>query len=219
MIALPLVAGLVVLGIAIVVAAAKAISQLAAAREDADKNFSTCPVGSPAQTCPLQGLSETEKADVKQAITDAKSMLEKTKKDIETWDAATQARAQKWFGDSSEATQQKMFDRTNKELDKLNKLTPENFQHVEPGEDSKVYAYVYPNDDTKIYLGDSFADAPATGKDSKAGTLIHEISHFDSVGGTKDNAYGTKDSEDLAKTDSAAAQDNADSFEYFVEGQ
>ncbi len=213
------VAGGVPLGVAAPVAADRASSQLKAAQDDANKNSSTRPVGSPAQPCPLKGLSETEKADVKQAITDAKSMLEKTKKDIETWDAATQARAKKWFGDSSEATQKKMRDRTDEEITKLNKLTPDNFHPVEPGKDSKVYAYVYPNDDAKLYLGDSFAGAPATGKDSKAGTLVHEISHFDSVGGTKDNAYGTKNAEDLAKTDSAAAQANADSFEYFVEGQ
>jgi peptidyl-Lys metalloendopeptidase len=213
-----LIAGLIVLGVAAVIGAGVAIGKLIEAGKDADANFFDCPVGSPSGTCPAKALSEHGKTEVKQAMADAKAMLEKTKKDLETWDQPTQGRAKKWFGDSSEATRQKMLDRTNKELDKLSKLTTDDFHPAEPGEED-CYAYVYPNDDTKIYLGNSFPGAPATGKDSKAGTLVHEMSHFNSVGGTKDNVYGTKDAQDLAKTDPAKAQANADSFEYFVEGQ
>jgi hypothetical protein len=54
MIAPLLVAGLVVLGVAAVIAAAAAISKLVEAGKDADKNFSACPVGSPSSTCPLK---------------------------------------------------------------------------------------------------------------------------------------------------------------------
>ena len=42
-----------------------------------------------------------------------------------------------------------------------------------------VYAYVYPNQPYKIYLGRVYWTAPAAGTDSQAGTLIHEMSHFD----------------------------------------
>ena len=43
------------------------------------------------------------------------------------------------------------------------------------------YADVYPNDPYKIYLCRVFWQAPLTGTDSKAGTLIHEMSHFNVV--------------------------------------
>ena len=36
-----------------------------------------------------------------------------------------------------------------------------------------VYAFVYPNQPFKIYLGRVYWSAPATGTDSQAGTLIH----------------------------------------------
>src|SRR5207244_11052934 len=59
MIAPLLVIGLVVLGIAAVIAAAAAISKLVEAGKDADKNFSACPVGSPSSTCPLKDKALT----------------------------------------------------------------------------------------------------------------------------------------------------------------
>jgi peptidyl-Lys metalloendopeptidase len=36
----------------------------------------------------------------------------------------------------------------------------------------------------------AFWPAPANGTDSKAGTLIHEMSHFNVVAGTNDWVYG-----------------------------
>ena len=53
-----------------------------------------------------------------------------------------------------------------------------------------AYAYVYSNQPYRIYLCSVFWSAPATGTDSKAGTLVHETSHFNVVAGTNDNAYG-----------------------------
>lgn len=80
-----------------------------------------------------------------------------------------------------------------------------------------VYAYVYPNDPYKIYLGRVYWTAPATGTDSKAGTLIHEMSHFTVVADTDDVVYGQTGAKNLAITDPAAAIRNADSHEYFAE--
>ena len=80
-----------------------------------------------------------------------------------------------------------------------------------------VYAYVYPNQPYKIYLCGVFWTAPATGTDSKAGTLIHEMSHFTVVAGTDDWAYGQTNAKALAISDPAKAVDNADSHEYFAE--
>ena len=58
---------------------------------------------------------------------------------------------------------------------------------------------------------------PEHGTDSKAGTLVHEMSHFDIVAGTEDHVYGQAGAKSLAISDPARAVDNADSHEYFAE--
>lgn len=79
------------------------------------------------------------------------------------------------------------------------------------------YAYVYPNQPYDIYLCKAFWTAPLAGTDSKAGTLIHEMSHFDVVAATDDVVYGQSASRNLAITDPNSAITNADSHEYFAE--
>jgi len=79
------------------------------------------------------------------------------------------------------------------------------------------YAYVYPTQPYKVYLCRAFWSAPLTGTDSKGGTLVHELSHFNVVAGTDDWAYGQSAAKQLALSDPAKARDNADSHEYFAE--
>lgn len=79
------------------------------------------------------------------------------------------------------------------------------------------YAYVYPNQPYNIYLCKAFWTAPMTGTDSKAGTIIHEMSHFTVVAGTDDFAYGHTNAKNLAISDPAKAVGNADNHEYFAE--
>jgi len=84
---------------------------------------------------------------------------------------------------------------------------------------SGVYAYVYPTDKThQIYLCGAFWPSPvAGGFDTKAGTLIHELSHFNDLVATDDWVYGTNGARNLARTEPARAVNNADNFEYFAE--
>jgi peptidyl-Lys metalloendopeptidase len=79
------------------------------------------------------------------------------------------------------------------------------------------YAYVYPNQPYNIYLCGAFWSAPLTGTDSKAGTLIHEMSHFTIIAGTDDYVYGQTGAMKLAKDNPAKAIMNADNHEYFAE--
>jgi peptidyl-Lys metalloendopeptidase len=81
----------------------------------------------------------------------------------------------------------------------------------------RYYAYVYPNDHNRIYRCSVFWQAPPTGTDSRAGTIIHETSHFTVVAGTDDWAYGKTAAANLAISDPNKAVDNADSHEYFAE--
>lgn len=80
-----------------------------------------------------------------------------------------------------------------------------------------AYAYVYSNQPYTIYLCNAFWSAPSTGTDSKAGTLVHEMSHFNVVAGTDDWAYGQSAAKSLARSNPSRAVDNADSHEYFAE--
>ncbi|KAF9469757.1 deuterolysin M35 metalloprotease [Collybia nuda] len=79
------------------------------------------------------------------------------------------------------------------------------------------YAYVYPSSFGVVYLCNAFWNAPVTGTDSRAGTLIHESSHFTRNGGTNDYTYGQSSCKSLAISNPGNAVFNADSHEYFAE--
>jgi len=84
-----------------------------------------------------------------------------------------------------------------------------------------VYAYVYPSDASHtIYVCSAFWPAPiAGGFDTKAGTLIHELSHFSDICGTNDYVYGVTGARNLARTNPGQAVANADNYEYYCESQ
>ena len=88
---------------------------------------------------------------------------------------------------------------------------------VDCGCKKTYYAYVYPTQPYVIYVCKAFWTAPMTGTDSKGGTLVHEMSHFNVVAGTDDWVYGQSGAASLAISDPAKAIDNADSHEYFGE--
>ncbi|HYD82069.1 MAG TPA: M35 family metallo-endopeptidase [Paucimonas sp.] len=88
---------------------------------------------------------------------------------------------------------------------------------VDCGCKKRYYAYVYPNQPYKIYVCRAFWSAPMTGTDSKGGTLVHEMSHFNAVAGTDDWVYGQAGAKQLAISEPDKAVENADSHEYFAE--
>ncbi len=85
------------------------------------------------------------------------------------------------------------------------------------GPNASAFAYVFPNSPYTIFLCNAFWNAPLTGTDSKAGTLIHETSHFTVVAGTSDFAYGQASARSLAINNPGNASNNADNHEYFAE--
>jgi len=84
-----------------------------------------------------------------------------------------------------------------------------------------VYAYVYPSDrQHHIYFCGAFWPIKSIGGyDTKAGTILHELSHFDDLAGTDDWSYGVTPCKNLARTNPARAIANADNYEYFGETQ
>ena len=80
-----------------------------------------------------------------------------------------------------------------------------------------TFAYVRWGGNAREVMGlcPTFFRAARTGQDSQGGIILHEMSHL--ALGTRDHAYQPRGAEALAKDDPAAAQMNADSYEYFAE--
>ena len=160
-------------------------------------------------------------AVIDQALVDARDMLNNKLAELECWDDAAKQNLKTWMGSDSEATRDKIKDRIKKQLELNGRTTIGSFKPVpdtEPDRLKNAYAYVYRNDkDHTVYIGKAFGPAPATGTNSKAGTLTHEMSHFSDAGGTKDNVYGENPCKILGASDPDKAQQNADSFEYYLE--
>lgn len=68
-----------------------------------------------------------------------------------------------------------------------------------------------------VYPTGVFWDIAVSGPNSRAGTLIHESSHFTQNGGTDDIVYGTSGARDLASSSPSQAINNADNYEYYAE--
>jgi hypothetical protein len=83
------------------------------------------------------------------------------------------------------------------------------------GCDPGVFAYTYKGTST-IWFCDAYWSAPATGTDSKAGTVVHEHTHSDAL--TDDIQYGQTGCRTLARTQPDKAIHNADTHEYYAGG-
>jgi len=83
--------------------------------------------------------------------------------------------------------------------------------------DEPYYAFIRRTEPFRVNLCTFYWSAPRLGTDSRAGTILHEVSHFNEVGGTEDHAYGAALASALARNDSSRAVNNADSIEYFAE--
>ncbi len=162
---------------------------------------------------------EAEKADkaIEKAIEDQKKMLEAKKKELERWNDTDKATFKKWFGKDDDASRDTIKTRINKMLEANKKLTKNNFK-ASKDPSSHLAAEVDPSDKSHtIELGKAFKKLPATGENSRAGTISHEMSHFNDIAGTDDHVYGTEPSKKLAKDNPDKAMNNADSFEYYLE--
>jgi peptidyl-Lys metalloendopeptidase len=158
----------------------------------------------------------SELATAQAALSQATDALKSTISHINSGDADTANKAMTWLGvhNSTEAGQVKDVLNLALALAANPSFLCDNSTYVTLGD---VYAHVLPTDPFVIKLGAFFWPAPDTGFDSKPGTLIHEMTHFSSVGATADLAGDTSSSKALAQSDPAGARRNANNYEYFVE--
>jgi peptidyl-Lys metalloendopeptidase len=148
-----------------------------------------------------------------QAILSARSYSENAKGYLNS--NATGARYSSWFGaytGTRYATAQQHFTTIDAALDQTGGQVK-----INCGCTDNFYAYVFKNDHYQIYVCNAYWNAPLVGTDSKAGTLIHEMSHFTIVADTDDYVYGQAAARNLANTNPTNAVDNADNHEYFAE--
>jgi peptidyl-Lys metalloendopeptidase len=153
----------------------------------------------------------SQQADITSAVSAALSMA--TDGDAYMARGTMGTRYTKWFGavDSGRGATIKSHFAALKDAFATKPIT------VDCGCKKTYYAYVYPTQPYTIYVCKAFWSAPMTGTDSKGGTLVHEMSHFNVVASTDDWVYGQSGAASLAISNPSQAIDNADSHEYFGE--
>ncbi len=157
--------------------------------------------------------SASQIATVGNAVLSARAYSERAKGYLAA--GTTGARYTTWFGaytSSRYATAQQHFVAIDNAMDQTGGQVT-----INCGCNDNYYAYVIKNQPYQIFVCNAFWSAPLIGTDSKAGTLIHEISHFTVVADTDDHAYGQGLAQSLAISNPTLALDNADSHEYFAE--
>ena len=155
----------------------------------------------------------TQQSTIATAVAGARSYANEAVTYLATQNTSSQ-RFAKWFGSASVTAN---WDRIRTNFTKIQDGFTNRAVVVDCGCKKTYFAYVYSNQPYKIYVCKAFWSAPMTGTDSKAGTLIHEMSHFTVVAGTNDWAYGQAAAASLALTDVQKAIANADNHEYFAE--
>jgi hypothetical protein len=132
---------------------------------------------------------------------------------------ADDAAYKEWFGTHTTgrmATVKSTYSKIKK------KMEDEEFEYDLTSCSKNIYAYTYANT-TKIWVCKKYWAAPATGTDSKAGTLLHEHSHAsagreDVKDANGNTVYGQTACRKLAKDNPDDAIKNADNHEYYAGG-
>ncbi len=157
--------------------------------------------------------SASQIATVGNAVLSARAYSERAKGYLNA--GTTGSRYTTWFGaytSSRYATAQQHFTAIDNALDQTGGQVT-----INCGCNDNYFAYVYKNQPYQIFVCNAFWSAPLVGTDSKAGTLIHEMSHFTVVADTDDHVYGQGLAQSLAISNPTQALDNADNHEYFAE--
>jgi len=118
-----------------------------------------------------------------------------------------------WFGTYSASNRQFTTSCFNAVYNRLNNAEFNGYCNP-AGCGSNVYGYVYPTDSTfTVYMCNLFWTIP----NERVNTIVHEMSHFRSLGGTNDYAYGKPNCQALARNNPNQASRNADNICYFSE--
>lgn len=156
--------------------------------------------------------TSSQQLDILDAVDAARSISGDAVSSLSGSPSAT-PRYTKWFGTFSSAA----WDDVKSHFLAIKEAFDDENVTVDCSCKKTYFAYVYPGQPYKIYVCKAFWSAPMNGTDSKGGTLVHEMSHFNVVASTDDRAYGQRDAAALASSNPAGARGNADNHEYFAE--
>ncbi len=192
---------------------AQKLDAAAAGAKPCNPNKQDCGGGGTGGNISFVGCSATQISTATSAVNAARTYSENSKGYLNT--GTVGARYTTWFG----AYTSSRYATANSHFVSIDAAMDQNAGQIKIncGCSQSAYAYVYPTRPYEIFVCRAFWNAPLTGTDSKAGTLIHEMSHFNVVAGTDDHVYGQAGAKNLAISDPNAALDNADSHEYFAE--
>ncbi len=160
--------------------------------------------------------SASRKAEVEAALVEATKLARSAMEALvntEVWERNTAERYKDWFGDYTSGRYTAVLLHMSAIWATLENRSL-SFDCACEDEHESSFAYVS-NREFPIYLCNAFWNASLSGTDSRAGTIIHEVSHV--VASTDDHAYGHSECAQLANSDPSTAIDNADSHEYFAE--
>jgi peptidyl-Lys metalloendopeptidase len=155
----------------------------------------------------------TQQSTIASAVSAAKSMSSNSLSYLTNTTPGNTSRYKTWFGTYSSTN----WTTARSHFNAINSAFNNQAVVVDCSCKQSYYAYVYPTQPYKIYVCNAFWSAPMTGTDSKGGTLVHEMSHFNVVAATDDHAYGQSAAKNLAISSPTRALDNADNHEYFAE--
>jgi peptidyl-Lys metalloendopeptidase len=157
--------------------------------------------------------TSTQQSTISSAVSAAKSMSSNSLSYLTNTTPGNTSRYKTWFGTYSSTN----WSTAKSHFAAINDAFNTKSVVVDCSCKQSYYAYVYPTQPYKIYVCNAFWSAPMTGTDSKGGTLVHEMSHFNVVAATDDHAYGQTAAKNLAVSSPTKALDNADNHEYFAE--
>jgi uncharacterized Zn-binding protein involved in type VI secretion len=152
------------------------------------------------------------------AIQECTALLERKLNLIQCKDPKTMDDFKEWFGYMDEERLQIVQHRIERALVLSKMLTVNNFDSI-PNEfaRTKYIAIVNCWDEFHtIYLGDPFWKSTDSDGQTKADTLVHELSHFWDIGHTFDFQYDVKPCKWLSENNTTQAFYNAESFMYFI---
>jgi uncharacterized Zn-binding protein involved in type VI secretion len=156
---------------------------------------------------------------LKQTLQDAIGLLSKKLKLFKKRDAEMMEQFKKWFGKDDARSIEIIFQRIKRELTFIKQLNETRFWNIMDKElkESEFALIRQWGDMYIIYVDDLFWQAGRYGKNSKAGILIHELSHCRHIGKTEDHAYEEFGCLSLALHLPGKALENADNYEFFIE--
>ena len=164
----------------------------------------------------FSSCSSSQRSQLNNALLAAENIAKTAKDDLHNTPSSQRSSAErykKWFGSYTSSR----YSTVTTHFDNIYNTLRNKTVHFHCDCTESYFAYVFSSRPYDIWLCNAFWNASLTGTDSRAGTLVHESSHFTVVADTDDHAYGHNAASNLAINNPTKAISNADSHEYFAE--